>query len=164
MAKKQDIFDRIKPDDLMDRVELPVEERAIFSPEMRSLIREELKSMVAALPVGQMITKVLEKEMDKLAKIEKELKNQIYWVKNDMGEDTAELRKRLEELAAKVRKNHDDLKTEIRQPSYTFGGFPLANGGLPFADWRFVEDGSNLSVQKKVSGTWTEVFAFTPNA
>lgn len=37
-------------------------------------------------------------------------------------------------------------------------GDPNVNGS-----WRFITDGNNLSVQKLVSGTWTETFAFTPN-
>ena len=159
-----DIFDRISVDDLFDRVELPIEEKTAYSSAIQEVIQEEIRKALSDLPVAAMIKRAVEKMTEELEKLKKELSSERSFADLEKKREAEKHRKEMEELKEKLRKKYDELKTEVRSPKYTFGGFPLAGGGLPFADWRFIEDGSNLSVQKKVSGTWTEVFAFTPNS
>lgn len=162
-----DLLDRITLD-LFDKIDLSPEEAAAYSDEVRDVIREELQRKLASLPIGEMISKAIEKMTCEQARSEKSLGEKIASLKSSISSEVDKLKKSLEELREKVRKNHDNLKSEMRQPLYTFGGFsPQTNDlniGPPEVEgaWRMVKSGDDLVFQRYESGAWTLKGSFTP--
>lgn len=164
-----DIFDRINATDLFDRTELATEEKVIFSDVFRDAVKKEIQGIVSNIPVGKMITDILQKEMEKQGKAKKEIEQKIYWTRSDMEKDTADLRNELKELRETVKKKHEDFKNDLIKSKevYTFGGFsPQFNDlniGDPSSDgaWRIVKSSTDLSIQRRESGVWVEKGAFT---
>lgn len=168
-----DIFDRIKLD-IFDEVELPVEQRIAFSDEMADLVREELRKEIAKIPLGKLITKVMEREAVKLdrsnSSIKEAISRDLSSTKADLKNEVTTLREEIAEFTKKIKAKYADLKNEILSaPQYQFGGFSPQVNDLNIGDpatngsWRIVKSGSNLSVQRLESGAWVETFAFTPN-
>lgn len=172
-----DIFSRIElGPDLFDKLDLSPEEKVIFSDEMASLLREELRKELSKLPIGKIIAKVAAKNLDKISESQTRLKSQID-EKVQEAKDSAEesekrvatLKREFEELAEKMRKKYDAIKTEIANtPKYQFGGFspqvnPLVIGpDATEGSWRIVKSGDDLSVDRYESGVWVQKGSFNP--
>lgn len=132
--KRGDIFDRLAEDytDIFDRVELPVEDKVAFSDTLRDVLKELIDKKIAELPIGQMIGSVIEKQVtralkenertssDAIAALERKMKDDAGWTKDDM-------KRELETMGKDLKKKYADLRNEILSASgssYTFGGFP----------------------------------------
>lgn len=174
IPSNRDIFDRIDLD-IMDRVDLPVEDKVIFSPEMKKLIREELYKEINNIPVGQIISKIMEKEIAKQKSFEgvvkKTIEDEVVKKGSEIQDQFKEFKKEIEEFKDKLKEKYADLRNNLAtttHPRYEFGGFspqfnllvigPDATEG----SWRIVIDGSNLSVQRYESGVWVEKGSFNP--
>lgn len=126
-----DIFDRVKLD-LFDTIELDPEDKIIYSEEMRKLIREELANQIAKIPVGEIIAKVLNAEVQRQAKengkLKSSVKAEVAGVAEKTKKEMAEIKSEISTFQEKIRKRYDDLKNEILSaPKYTFGGFAPPN-------------------------------------
>lgn len=183
-----DVFDRL---DLFDLVALPVEERVAYSDTLTEVIREEVKKLLASIPIVQMIQKsmarVIEKQNESSAKIvgriEKEKStadSEIKQVKDRLDKmdyvhdgELKEAKNQFESELKKLKEKYASLRNEImneilNQSRYEFGGFSPQFNDLNIGDpsvegaWRIVKSGDNLSFQRLESGTWTEKFATTP--
>lgn len=162
--------------DLFDTVDLPIEEKVIFSEEMRALIKEEMAEAIAKIPVGKIITRVLQKELEGRRKeneaIKRSVQHDIAKTKDAIETDVKGIREKWDEFAEKMRVKYDELKSELlnvqKQPRYEFGGFsPLVNDlniGDPATEgsWRIVTVGTTLSVQRLESNNWVEKGSFVP--
>lgn len=175
IPSNRDIFDRLEDLDIMDRVDLPVEDKVIFSPEMKKLIREELYKEINNIPVGQIISKIMEKEIAKQKSFEgvvkKTIEDEVVKKGSAIEDQFKEFKKEIEEFKDKLKEKYADLRNSLAtttHPRYEFGGFspqfnllvigPDATEG----SWRIVIDGSNLSVQRYESGVWVEKGSFNP--
>lgn len=170
---KKDIFDTLEIDAL-DMAELSPEDKVLFSKELAAKIREE----IAKIPMGKIITSILEKEMANHLKETDQIKASFQKdIERVKSEAKAESKKDLDaflEFKDKTSKNFEKLANQFlsfsKERWHQFGGFSPQVNDLNIGDpasngsWRIVKSGDNLSVQKLVAGTWTETFAFTPNA
>ena len=128
--KLTDVFDRVSLD-LFDKVDLDVEDKVIFSDEMRNLIREELASEISKIPIGKIITRVLEREVAKHEKANDSLKasvsKDLTKARSDIKNEVAELKTEIEEFEKKIKEKYAELKNQMLSvPQYQFGGYPLA--------------------------------------
>lgn len=155
-----DIFDRIKPD-LFDTLEMPTEDKVIQSEDMANLIREEIYKEISKIPVGKIVARIMEREAKKqnesVNSLKTEISDEVNKAKSTVDKKISAMRSEIEEFMEKMRKKFDTFRNE---PQYQFGGFPLSGGGLPFANWRFREDGTELVVETLVNGAWVESSAF----
>lgn len=128
---KKDIFDRIKLD-IFDRVELPVEQKVAFSQEMGELVRDEIRKEIAKIPVGKIIARVMERELEKQEAanglIKASVSREIQKAKGEVKNEIAALKKEETEALEKIRAKYSDLKNGLlSQPAYQFGGFAPPN-------------------------------------
>lgn len=163
----------IKEKDLLDRVELPLEEKVVYSETMESVVREAIRNEIAKLPIGKIVASVLEKEV--LAQKEladKRIDSNIEKAKDNLASELEKLKAEMEKLEDKMRKKHDEFRSlfgRSGKPWYQFGGYPSAGEGLvvPGAaglqEWRIIVVGANLSVQKLEAGVWNEKAVFLPS-
>ncbi len=154
MAK--DIFDRIGLD-LLDKVELPLEEKVIYSPEMQKAIDSAVQEQINKLPLDTMISRVvdqqvqqykerLQKEMAKNQESEESLKQLMLKTVQQAKEELSQKMETLDEqmegidedaqkLLEKFRSKFDELINKINyddpHPRYEFGGYPPPGGQLP---------------------------------
>jgi len=189
MAK--DIFDRVGLD-LLDRVELPIEEKVIYSPEMQKAIDSAVQEQINKLPLDKMISRVvdqqvqeykerLQKEMIKKQESEESLKvmmletvkrakEEINLKIETLDEQMTGIDEDAEKMLEKFRSKFDELinKVNYEAPQYQFGGYPPPGGGLPIPgqaglmEWRFIIEGVDLLVQKLENGVWTTKASFNP--
>ncbi len=153
---KKDIFDRIGNLDLLDRVELPLEEKVIYSPEMQKAIDSAVQEQINKLPLDKMIARVVDQQVQEYKE-----RLQRETVKNQESEDSLKqlmldtVKKAKEELSQKMetldeqmdgidadaekvmermRSKYDELINKVNYeapPQYQFGGYPPPGGGLP---------------------------------
>jgi len=129
------IFDELKLKNVFDDVELPTEDKVIFSPEMSKLIKEEIYKEIVNIPVGKIVSRIMEKEIERKAKendgIKSEVSEQVVEIKNESSEKINSLRNEYEKFTETIRKKYDDLKSGIlsiqKEPRYQFGGFAPPN-------------------------------------
>lgn len=173
---KKDIFDRISLDDIFDRVDLPVEEKVIYSKEMDQVLRQEIARRIAELPIGPMINNAIQVEMSRhIALLSDSVRNRVVKsetkVTNDLTSTKEDLRSEMKTFLHKLNEKYDELKTNFLNaggPQYTFGGYSPQVNDLNIGDptiegaWRIVKSDVNLSIQRYESGAWTEKGAFTP--
>lgn len=131
--KKRDIFDRLAENhtDIFDRVELPVEEKVAYSDVIKETIQEEIKKTIASLPLGKIISSIIEKQVSERLKenerisseainqLERRMKDDGSWMKSDLKTEIENLRKELIKKYSEVR-NSILANKEV----YSFGGFP----------------------------------------
>jgi len=183
-----DIFDRIKYEDaftkldfkdIFNRIDLPLEEKVIFSKEMKDLVLDEIIKKIGELPLGSLISSVVRKEIQK--KLEKEIGLRAVVEKRlrEADENTnkvienkqKDILKKIEELEKELKEETKSIRLNMNQTIYEFGGYsPSFNFSNVFyfgdqntdGSWRIVVDGTNLSVQYRESGVWIEKGSFLP--
>lgn len=172
-----DIFDRVTLD-LFDEIELPIEEKVVFSKEMADLVREELKKEIAKIPMAKIIGEALKGEESKNVKSLDSLKDflseKIKTSTNSVKKELGEFKEKIENELETAKKNHTKLGDILfSQPWYQFGGFPqtfenvnvgtIINFGDPNTDgsWRIFASGDDFIIQHREGGAWAEKGAFS---
>lgn len=119
---KFDAFDLISLD-AFDKVELPPEEKILFSAELKKLIKEELILGISKLPVGEIVSEVTAKALEKVAD-KREVMKVIEETKKDLSEIIEETKKEKEEIIEKLKDKYADLRNELlNHPRLELGGF-----------------------------------------
>lgn len=131
-----------------DEVDLPPEDKILYSKELDQLIKQEIKQAIISLPIGKMISEILEKNSHENEKIKKLLSKNIQETKNELQNNIAKFKEELSGSVDKLKKRYDELKTERLNATYQLGGFPLA------ADTYSV---SNVTPTKTYNATSTSV-------
>lgn len=114
MAK--DIFDRIKLD-VFDKIELSTEEKVIYSGEISDLIREELRTEIRKLPVGQIVSDVAKKWTEKQDRTAGSLKESVSAeldkTKKAIETQIGDFKSRFNSFADTIKDKHTDLRNEF---------------------------------------------------
>jgi hypothetical protein len=176
IKRMPDIFDEIELD-VFDDIELPDDERIAYSGEMKKVILEEVRNEITKIPIGKFVSSILEKEVLRQSKENEKLKKgvgkQIDETKETVKEEIKKIKDEEEKFMQMLKEKYAEIRNEIGQPKYTFGGFPqqfdlvnigtIINFGPPEEDgsWRLRKDGSTLYIEYRSSGTWVEEGAFT---
>jgi len=161
---KKDLFNRLNFSDIFERIDLPIEDKVIFSPEMKSLIADELRKEIASLPIGKILSSLVGKHFEELKKSgEDRLKKETFEISKKLSSVREELEKLINGLKDNIKEYRIEFKNDILSlPQYQFGGFsPQFNDlniGSPETEgaWRIVKSGSNLSFQRLESNVWVE--------
>jgi len=133
----EDVFQDMK--DVFEDVELPTEEKVIFSPEMTRLIREEIYKEISNIPIGKIVSKIMSNEIERRAKENDSLKESVNTdiskTKEMFDNEIKSMKDSWEGFAGNIRKKYDDLKNEIMTINgkqwFQFGGYsPISNGSL----------------------------------
>lgn len=148
MTKKKDSFDKFDAFDLVsldgfDNVELPVEEKVVFSEEMAKLVREQLREEIGKLPIGKLVSEISQKEFSKqkesISTIKEVIAKEIENTKSELKNKIENLSKESTEFKKKTQDKYNDFLNKyssIGQDKLYFGG--------PAAMRIQEEDGSNL--------------------
>jgi hypothetical protein len=162
--KKADIFDRISPDDLFDRVELSFDDQVDISDGLAKKIRSEIGVATKDIP------EIFGREMARQRVAQETLERKVSDTKSSVESKLKDLIEDFQDMKEQFRRKLDHLRNELRlsESRYTFGGFsPIMNNlniGLPDTEgsWRIVQSDDNLAVERYESGAWVEKGAFLP--
>lgn len=128
-------FDDLTAFDLLDAnvfddVDLPPEDKILFSKELKSLIQEEFAKAVQNIPIGKMISDVVKKSIPPKEKTT-DWSKQIAKTKEELISEIKKLKKEEEFFVEKLRDKYDKLKSDfLNQPAYQFGGFPMKDPNI----------------------------------
>lgn len=168
------VFDELE--NIFDKTELSVEDKVVYSQELKTLLLEEIRKEIGKLPIGKLISDIMEKEVQRQTEKNTILKTffdtELGKTKVDAKNEVGKLNAEIHEFMDKMRKKYDGLKNEIMtingQQWHQFGGFSPQFNDLNIGDpsvegaWRIVKSGNNLSVQRLESDIWTEKGNFQP--
>lgn len=123
---KFDAFDLVNLD-AFDNVELPLEERVVFSSDMEKLIYQEVKKAVSTIPLGKIIFDILKKSIPQKEQTPNWSK-QIDQTKEELKKEIEKIKQEKERIIEQLKKEHAVLRNEIlNTPKYQFGGFAPPN-------------------------------------
>lgn len=116
-----DLFDEVESSqDLFDEIELPTEEKVIYSEEMKKLVKEEVRKEISNLPIGPIVTKIVEKKSSQQSEKTKELKKDLEKEIEESEEEIDKVKKEVKDLKDKFDDKYKELKTNIINSSGTF--------------------------------------------
>lgn len=162
--------------DLLDRTELPLEEKIVFSEHMEKVLREAIHAEIAKLPIGKIVASVLEKEIAaQEQKATAHIDKNVEKVRGDFNGEVEKIKTYMEGFKNKMRNDHDAFKSLFgrdAKPWYQFGGYsggassPTTIEGITLTNaegellWKIVVVGENLQIQTLDEGVWTEKASF----
>lgn len=164
-------FDKLTVFDLIDltafdQVELPTEDKVIFSPELSKLIKEQIYKEIANIPIGKMVSLIMEKEIkrqnEESESLKKKINSEVSETKNEIKGTADSIKKELDEFTSKTREKYDALKNEIiNQPKYQFGGFAPPSTVGHSGQFLTNDGAGNFSWIAGTSATGTSLFIGT---
>lgn len=162
-----------------DDLDLDIEDKVVYSKELKELLREEIIKKIGELPIGSIISNAVKREMQK--KLDKEvslrsvLERRLRELDSSLSEKFKEKEekflKQIEELEKKLKDTEKSLKQDMSKPIYEFGGFsPSFNYSNVFyfgdqnteGSWRIVVNGNDLNAERLESGSWVFKGGFNP--
>jgi len=167
----KDIFDELVIDQF-DELEIPTEDKVIFSEEIAEMIKEAVKKEWNKLKINEIITR-LSRDMTKK---ESDLKNEIKKTNDENKRLSTIFDEKLSQYEKKEKLRFEDVWNALNsEPWYQFGGYPLngvTSGSNPLyvgdadtdGSWRFSFADANapLLVEHLESGSWKEKGSFIP--
>lgn len=162
-----------------DDLDLDIEDKVVYSKELKELLKEEIIKKIGELPIGSIISSAVKKEMQKKldkevtlrSVIERRLMKMESDLKDQFKEREEKLLKEVEELEKKLKETEKSFKLEMSKPIYEFGGFsPSFNYSNVFyfgdqnteGSWRIVANGNDLNAERLENGSWVFKGGFNP--
>lgn len=153
--------------DLVDSVELDTEDKVLYSPELKKILRQEISKEISKIPLDEIFSKLKEHESSLKEIIQRALEK----TNEKIDSRLREMKEREDKFIEKMKQKYADLRNSISSqegPRYQFGGYPPPGGFLPLSmsgldKWRLIitgDNGENLSVQRLENGVWVEKGSF----
>ncbi len=114
--------------DSIEGIELPTEDKVLYSKELLEKIQVEIRKEISKIPMGKIITKILEKESEKMSKETSSIKSKVEENGTNLQKELATLKEAMDTLKAKTREKHEKLTNQflaLGQDKLYFGG-PVA--------------------------------------
>ncbi len=152
------------PLDVFDKLDLSAEDKFAVSDEFKKALSEELEKQIKKIPIGKMISEILERELlkrdkkdeirdkkgeslveltakniqksfDETQRLEKSISKIAGDVKAELNGALAKLKDEEEKFMNGVREKYDDIRNGLlSQPRYEFGGFSPQSNDLNIGD------------------------------
>lgn len=127
MTDKKDPFNKFDAFDLVnldafDEVELPTEDKVIYSQEMARLVQEEVRKEIGKLPIGKVVSNVLEEQLKKQTKIAQALSESFNKTNKLLREEIKKLREDNDQQKNKSNDRYVELRNNLLNARFYQGG------------------------------------------